>query len=80
MNTGKGSKNNIKRGRGQNIRDSNTENKLRVAGGLWMEGWAKRAKGIWEDTCWKEHWVLHEGVVYESLDSTPEIIIALYAN
>ena len=31
-----------------------------------------------EDTCWDDHWVLYVGD--ESLDSTPEIITALYAN
>ena len=36
------------------------------------------ATGIKEDTCWNEHWVLFGGD--ESLDSTPEIIIAQYAN
>ena len=41
-------------------------------------GWAKWARGIKEATCWDEHWVLYVGD--ESLDSTPEIIIALYAN
>ena len=43
-------------------------------------GWgrAKWAKGIKEDTCWGKHWELHIG--FESLDSTPEIIIELYAN
>ena len=43
-----------------------------------MEGWAKWARSIKEDTCWDDNWVLHVGD--ESLDSTPEIIIALYAN
>ena len=43
-----------------------------------MGGWAKWVRGIREDTCWDEHWVLYVGG--ESLDSTPEIIIALYAN
>ena len=40
-------------------------------------GWAKWVSGI-KDTCWDEHWVLYVGD--ESLDSTAEIIIALYAN
>ena len=35
-------------------------------------------KGIKEDTCWDEHWVLYVGD--ELLDSTPEIIVALYAD
>ena len=38
-------------------------------------GWAR---GIEEGTCWDEHWVLYVGD--ETLDSTPKIIIALYAN
>ena len=42
-----------------------------------MGEWAKWARGIKEDTC-DEHWVLHVGD--ESLDSTAELIIALYAN
>ena len=41
--------------------------------GSWEGGWAKWARGIKEDTCWDEHWD-------ESLDSTPETVIALYAN
>ena len=41
-------------------------------------GWAPQARGIKEDTCWDEHWVLH--IRDESLGSTPEIIIELYAN
>ena len=41
-------------------------------------GWAKWVMGIKEDTCWDEHWVLDIGNV--SVESTPEIIIALYAN
>ena len=41
-------------------------------------GWAKWVRGIKEDTCWDEHWVLYIGD--ESLESTPEIIIVLYAN
>ena len=56
----------------------NTENKLRVAEGLWVGGWAKWLRGIKEDTCWDEHWVLYTGD--ESRESTPAIIIALYAN
>ena len=43
-----------------------------------MEGWAKRVMGLKEDTCWDEHRVSYVGD--ESLDSTPEITIALYAN
>ena len=39
-------------------------------------GWAKWARGC--ACCWDEHWVLYVGD--ESLDSTPEIITALYAN
>ena len=40
-----------------------------------MGGWAKWVRGIKEDTCWDEHWVLYIGD-----ESTPEIIIALNAN
>ena len=29
--------------------------------GLWVGGWAKRARGIKEDTCWDELWVLYVG-------------------
>ena len=36
------------------------------------------SKGIKEETCWDKHWVLYVGD--ESLDSTPEIIIAQYSN
>ena len=43
-----------------------------------MGTWAKWARGIKEDTCWDEHWALY--VRDESLDSVPEVIIALYAN
>ena len=42
-----------------------------------MEGWATWARGIKGGT-WDEHWVFYIGT--ESLDPTPEIIIALYAN
>ena len=38
----------------------------------------KWARGIKEDTHWDENLVLYVGD--ESLDSTPGIIIALYAN
>ena len=41
-------------------------------------GWAKWVRDIKEDTCGDEHLVLYKGD--ESLESTPEIIIALYAN
>ena len=54
------------------------ENKLRVAGGFVGGGMAKWVRGIKEVTCWDEHWVLY--IRDESLESTPEIIIALYAN
>ena len=40
-------------------------------------GWAKWVRGIKEDTC-DGPWVLYIGD--ESLESTPEIIRALYAN
>ena len=43
-----------------------------------MGGWAKRVRGIKEDPSWDEQWVLY--IEDESLESTPEIIIALYAN
>ena len=43
-----------------------------------MRGGAKRARGMKEDTCWDEHWVLYVGD--ESLESTPEIIVALDAD
>ena len=43
-----------------------------------MGTWAKRAKGIKEDTCWDEHWVLY--VSDESLNSVPETVITLYVN
>ena len=56
----------------------NTENKLRVAGGVLGGEWAKWARGIKDGTCWEKHWVLH--VSDESLNSTPEIIITLYVN
>ena len=45
---------------------------------MWVEGWAKWARSIKEDTCLDEHWVLYVGD--ESLDSTHKILIALYAN
>ena len=54
------------------------ENKLRVTGRVVGGGWANWARGIKEDTCWDKLWVLYVGD--ESLDSTPEIIVALYAN
>ena len=41
-------------------------------------GWAKWGRGIREDTCWDEHWVLYAGD--ESLNSTPEIIVAIHAD
>ena len=43
-----------------------------------MGAWAKWVRGIKEETCWDEHWVLYVGG--ESLKSTPEIIIAPHAN
>ena len=45
---------------------------------MWERGWAKWVRGIQEDTCWDEHWVLYIGD--KSVDSTPEIIVALYTN
>ena len=57
----------------------NTENKLRVDGGVLGGGrWAKWVMGIKEGTCWDKHWLLY--VSDESLNSIPEIIITLYAN
>ena len=57
----KGSKNNIKTGRGtKHKRLINMENKQRVTGGVVGGGWAKWVRGIKE--------------------STPEIIVALYAH
>ena len=70
MKTGRGTKPN---------RLLNMENKLRVAGEVvGVEGWTKWARGIKEDTCWDEHWVLY--AEDESLESTLDIIIAVYAN
>ena len=43
-----------------------------------MRGWAICVRGIKEDIGWDEHRVLYVGD--ESLESTPEIILALYAN
>ena len=43
-----------------------------------MGGWARWVTVIKEGTCWDEHWLLH--VSYESVGSTPETNIALYAN
>ena len=43
-----------------------------------MEGWAKWVMDTKEGICWDEHWVLY--VSDESLSSTPETIITLYAN
>ena len=45
---------------------------------MWEGGWAKWGRYIKEDTCWDEHWVSH--VRDESLESTPEIIVVLYAD
>ena len=38
-----------------------------------MRGWVTWTRGIKEDTCWDEYWVLY--VAEESLDSTLEITI-----
>ena len=46
--------------------------------GFWVGGRAKGVRGIKEDTCWDEHWILY--VSDESLNSIPEIIITLYVN
>ena len=56
----------------------NTENKLSVTGEVWVREWAKWVRGIKEDTCWDEQWVLYTRD--QSLESTPEIIVALCAN
>ena len=77
---GKGSKNNIKTGRGTKHKSLIQNNRGLLEGlcvGGWA-GWAKWARGIEKDTCWDEHCVLHVGG--ESLDCTPEIITVLYAN
>ena len=50
----------------------NAENKLRVARGVVSGRIGK------EDSCWDEYWLLYIGD--KSLESTPEIIIVLYAN
>ena len=50
------------------------ENNLRVDGGRWVGGWARRVMGRKEGTCCDEHSVLY--VSDESLNSTPETIIA----
>ena len=48
---GKGSKNNIKTGRGtKHKRPLTMENKQRVTGGIVGGGWAKRVRGIKEST------------------------------
>ena len=54
------------------------ENKLRVAGGVVCGGWDKWVRDIKEDTCWDEHWAFYTGD--ESLEASPEIVIAPYAN
>ena len=41
-------------------------------------GGAKWVRGIKEDIFWDEHWLLYIGD--ESLESTPDIIVALYTN
>ena len=43
-----------------------------------MGGWFTWIRGIKKDTCWDEHWVFYMGD--GSLESTPETIVALYAN
>ena len=73
----KGREANKNKGETKHKRLLDIENKLRVAGGIVGGGWAKWGRGIKEDT-WDEHWVLYVGD--ESLDSTPEIIITLYAD
>ena len=74
-----GHKNNIKTRRGIKHKTLlNTENRVRVAGGVLVVGRTLWARGIKEETCWDEHWVLH--IVSESLESSPEIILSVYAN
>ena len=41
-------------------------------------GRTKGVRGIREETCWDEHWVLY--ISDESQNSIPEIIVALYNN
>ena len=60
------------------MRLQNTENKLRVAGGVLVGGRAKWVMGIKEGSCWDAHWVLY--VSDESLNSPPETITTLYVN
>ena len=43
-----------------------------------MGGWAKRAMGIKEGTCWDEHRVLRASD--ESLSSIPETVITPYVS
>ena len=69
----KGRKNKIKTEREANPkRLLNTENKLRVAGGV------KWVMGIKEGASWDEHWTSY--VRDESLGSTPEAKTILYIN
>ena len=68
---GKGrGKNNYKRREREASRKRllNTENKLRVDGGMRERG--KWVMGIEEGTCWDEHWVLYEND--EPQESTPK--------
>ena len=50
----------------------NTENKLKVAGRVLDWETAKGERGIKENTCWDEHWLLY--VSDKSLNPIPEII------
>ena len=57
-------------------RPLNTENNLRVDGGMGESG--KWVISIEEGTCWDEHWVLY--VSDKSRESTPKTKSTLYVN
>ena len=60
-------------------RFSNTENKLRVAGGQsWGGGWVTWGMVIKKGACWDEHWMSYTSE--KSLNSIPETNITLYVN
>ena len=54
------------------------KNKERFTGEVVGGRMAKCIRGIKEDTCWDEHWVLYIGD--QSLESAPKIVVVLYAN
>ena len=54
------------------------ENKLRVAGEEVDRSWGKWVMALQDDACCDEPWVVY--VSDESLNSTPETNITLYAN